>query len=222
MTRGEAGGMRVAVTLLALFFFVVVVSAREEKTNCATGSTKESKENIEKIAEDITNNFLKLSKRDDGKPPAVDLVFALDASNDTSEENGFDYQRKLVRSLLDGFSISPSGTRVSIASCRWPYSHVNFNLNSLVNKECVMAWIPTLRYETGHKALGRCLVAVKGVFEQNAVMQSNSKKVLFIVTTGKSWSGIHPKFPTKWLKKHGVEIFGLTIGYRKDGLEQLQ
>lgn len=78
------------------------------------------------------------------------------------------------------------------------------------------------RYETGHKALGRCLVAVKGVFEQNAVMQSNSKKVLFIVTTGKSWSGIHPKFLTKWLKKHGVEIFGLTIGYRKDGLEQLQ
>lgn len=78
------------------------------------------------------------------------------------------------------------------------------------------------RYETGHKALGRCLVAVKGVFEQNAVMQSNSKKVLFIVTTGKSWSGIHPKFPTKWLKKHGVEIFGLTIGHRKDGLEQLQ
>lgn len=78
------------------------------------------------------------------------------------------------------------------------------------------------RYETGHKALGRCLVTVKGVFEQNAVMQSNSKKVLFIVTTGKSWSGIHPKFPTKWLKKHGVEIFGLTIGYRKDGLEQLQ
>ena len=78
------------------------------------------------------------------------------------------------------------------------------------------------RYETGHKALGRCLVAVKGVFEQNAVMQSNSKKVLFIVTTGKSWSGIHPKFPTKWLKKHGVEIFGLTIGHRKDGFEQLR
>ena len=78
------------------------------------------------------------------------------------------------------------------------------------------------RYETGHKALGLCLVAVKGVFEQNVVMQSNTKKILFIVTTGKSWSGIHPKFPTKWLKKHGVEIFGLTIGHRKDGLEQLQ
>jgi len=78
------------------------------------------------------------------------------------------------------------------------------------------------RYEAGHKALGRCLVAVKGVFEQKAVMQSNSKKVLFIVTTGKSWSGIHPRFPTKWLKKHGVEIFGLTIGYSKDGFEQLR
>ena len=80
-----------------------------------------------------------------GKPPAVDLVFTLDASNDTSVEKGFDYQRQLVRSLLDGFSISPSGTRVSIASCRWPYSHVNFNLNKIVNKECAMAWIPTLR-----------------------------------------------------------------------------
>lgn len=32
-----------------------------------SGSTKESKENIEKIAEDITNNFLRLSKPDDGK-----------------------------------------------------------------------------------------------------------------------------------------------------------
>lgn len=53
-------------------------------------------------------------------------------------------------------------------------------------------------------------------------MRSNSKKVLFIVTTGKSWSGIHPKFPSKWLKKHGVEIFGLTIGHRKDGYEQLR
>ena len=78
------------------------------------------------------------------------------------------------------------------------------------------------RYETGHKALGRCLVAVKGVFEQNVVMHSKSKKILFIVSTGKSWSGIHPKFPTKWLKKHGVEIFGLTIGHRKDGFEQLR
>lgn len=29
--------------------------------------SKESKENREKIAEDITNNFLKLSKPDDGK-----------------------------------------------------------------------------------------------------------------------------------------------------------
>lgn len=53
-------------------------------------------------------------------------------------------------------------------------------------------------------------------------MQSNSKKVLFIVTTGKSWSGIHPKFPTKWLKQQGVEIFGLTIGHGKDGFEQLR
>lgn len=32
-----------------------------------SGSSKESKENLEKIAEDITNNFLKLSKPDDGK-----------------------------------------------------------------------------------------------------------------------------------------------------------
>lgn len=79
-----------------------------------------------------------------------------------------------------------------------------------------------VRYETGHKALGRCLVAVKGVFGQSAVIRSNSKKVLFIVTTGKSWSGIHPKFPINWLKKHGVEIFGLTIGHRKDGYEQLR
>ena len=36
-SSGEAGGMRVAVTLLTLFFFLVVVPAREEKTNCATG-----------------------------------------------------------------------------------------------------------------------------------------------------------------------------------------
>ena len=41
-----------------------------------SGSTKESKENIEKIAEDITNNFLKLSKRDDGKSVQFyDLIY---------------------------------------------------------------------------------------------------------------------------------------------------
>ena len=38
--------MRVAVTLLALFFSVVVVSAREEKTNCATGMIKHSLINL--------------------------------------------------------------------------------------------------------------------------------------------------------------------------------
>lgn len=50
-------------------------------------------------------------------------------------------------------------------------------------------------------------------------MQSNLKKVLFIVIIGKLWSGIYLKFFIKWLKKYGVEIFGLIIGYRKDGLE---
>ena len=75
-------------------------------------------------------------------------MLALDASSDSSVDeqgNAFDYQRKLVESLLDGFSISLSGTRVSIVSCMWPYSHVNFYLKKYVNKECVMAWIPALR-----------------------------------------------------------------------------
>ena len=79
------------------------------------------------------------------------------------------------------------------------------------------------RYQRGDKALGQCLSAINGsVFNQNTGMRSNSKKVLFIVTTGKSWSGIHPLFPVKWIKKHGVEIFGLTIGHKKNALEQLQ
>ena len=84
-----------------------------------------------------------------GKPPILDLVFALDASDAPSieerREEAFNYQRELVASLLDGFSISFSGTRVSIVSCRWPYSHVNFYLKKHVSKECIMGWIPTLR-----------------------------------------------------------------------------
>ncbi|KAL9959818.1 hypothetical protein ACROYT_G033174 [Oculina patagonica] len=220
--------MRGAVAISFLFLFVFSVFARKEKINGVTESRKSARKsqlNVGKVAKDITNNFLKLSKPNNGKPPVIDLVFALDASSDYSvEEQGkaFDYQRELVKSLLDGFSISLSGTRVSIVSCRWPYSHVNFYLTQHVNKECVMAWIPALRNEGGPKALGRCLSTIKGVFKENTGMRSNSKKVLFVVTTGKSRGEMQPEFPSKWLKKHGVEIFGLTIGHGKDGLEQLQ
>lgn len=53
-------------------------------------------------------------------------------------------------------------------------------------------------------------------------MRNDAKKVLFIVTTGKSWGDMHPQYSSKWFKKQGVEIFGLTIGHEKGGLEQLQ
>ena len=54
----------------------------------------------------------------------MDLVFALDASSIPSVDI-FDYERELVQALLDGFSISPSGTRVSIVSCSLFYCYVN-------------------------------------------------------------------------------------------------
>ena len=71
-------------------------------------------------------------------------MFALDGSIGSSVDF-FDSERKLVKALLDGFSISPSGTRVSIVSCAYGYSHVNFFLNKHGNKECVMTWLPVLR-----------------------------------------------------------------------------
>lgn len=78
------------------------------------------------------------------------------------------------------------------------------------------------RYNGGPRELGKCLSTIKGVFNENAGMRSNSKKILFVVTTGKSRGVMHPIFPAIWLKKHEVEIFGLTIGCGKDGLQQLK
>jgi len=53
-------------------------------------------------------------------------------------------------------------------------------------------------------------------------MRRSSKKILFVVSTGKTWIGMMPNFPSSWLKKKDVEIFGLTIGPSEDALDQLK
>ena len=79
------------------------------------------------------------------------------------------------------------------------------------------------RYQGGDRALGICLSVIKNsVLKRNAGMRSKSKKVVFVVSSGKSWNGVFPQFPANWMKKHDVEIFGLTIGQEKNALEQLQ
>ena len=78
-------------------------------------------------------------------------------------------------------------------------------------------------HQGGYPALGNCLKTINtNVFIKGTGMRTNSKKILFVVSVSKTWVGMFPTFPASWLKKKGVEIFGLAIGPRKDALDQLR
>lgn len=53
-------------------------------------------------------------------------------------------------------------------------------------------------------------------------MRKGSKKVLFVVITGKSRTSTRPRKYAEKLMKKGVEIFGLALGPRKNAFDQLE
>lgn len=143
-----------------------------------------------------------------GHPNRIDLVIALDESSSTV----FDFRviKKFAEQLTSRFVVSHNATRVAIVT--WStQTTLEFDFNKYINNEGVKIGIDNIRYDGGWTATGDALHYIRtNLFSQSP---SNAKKVLFIITDGKSNKQTHkPKNEAKLMKDDGVEIFTIGIG----------
>ncbi|XP_031558922.1 uncharacterized protein LOC116295280 [Actinia tenebrosa] len=217
--------------LVNCYLFLALLFLKNCQSKLETSSNhKPSERNLKELAKELENNFLNLSNPIKTKrkgqfqlmPPKLDIIFALDASRGSSKDI-FEYQKNLTKVLIDSFSISPSNARVAIVSCSSNYVHFNFFLDAHVNKECLVGFIPTLRYLKQERALGKCLQSIYWqAFVKRHAIRKEANKVLFIISAGKSSDMTSSASYVKKLERRGVKIYGLSIGADKNGYKQVQ
>ncbi|XP_066919000.1 uncharacterized protein [Clytia hemisphaerica] len=177
---------------------------------------------LSRTANTLQNTFLKIaasssssSRRGRNSPPGpVELIFIIDKSGSIGRKN-FALSLKFVQELTRFFSISPSTTRVAAIS----YStsvRTEFQFNNYLNRECLTSAIRRIRYTAGATATGPALQQAITLFQS---ARRSAKKVVFLLTDGKSNRGVKPSIPAAQLKNSGVDIFVLGIGNNVNVLE---
>ena len=144
-----------------------------------------------------------------GHPPKIDLVIALDESGSVGSKN-FEIMKRFVEEITSHFVVSNSATRVAIVTWSTRVT-LEFNFNKYINNEGVKKGIERIKYSRGWTATGDALNFIrKNIFSQSP---SGAKKVLFVLTDGKSnRQKYNPATEARHLKRSGVEIFAFGIG----------
>ena len=149
-----------------------------------------------------------------GHPSKIDLVIALDESGSVGWLN-FKIMKRFVEHITSYFVVSYSATRVAIVT--WStQTTLQFGFNTYINNEGVKKGIKKIKYNQGlWTATGDALYFIRQkLFSQSP---SDAKKVLFVVTDGKSNKQKYmPTTEAGLLKKDGVEIFTFGIGNSVD------
>ena len=85
-------------------------------------------------------------------------------------------------------------------------------------------YIPFLSYTGGLTATGTALQYVRNslIFNSAAGARSGAKKVVFVLTDGRSNRGVSPGIPARQLKRAGVIIFALGVTNRIRNRELLE
>ena len=144
-----------------------------------------------------------------GHPSKIDLVIALDESSSVGLQS-FEIMKKFVQDITSHFVVSYSATRVAIVT--WStQTTLEFDSNKYINNEGVKKGIMKIRYSGGWTATGDALNFIRrNLFSQSP---SDAKKVLFVLTDGKSnLQRYSPTTEAELMKKDGVEIFTFGIG----------
>ena len=142
-------------------------------------------------------------------PNQIDLVIALDESGSVGRSN-FNTMKAFIKRIVSHFVVSYSATRVALVT--WSTSvTLEFDFDEHVNNDGVNNGIDNVVYNGGLTATGDALHLIRtSLFSQSS---SRAKKVLFIITDGRSNRQTHdPATQARLLKNRGVEIFAFGIG----------
>jgi len=144
-----------------------------------------------------------------GHPNKVDLVVALDESGSVGFSN-FDIMKTFITDITSHFLVSYSATRVAVVTWSTRVA-LEFDFSEYINNEGVKNGINGITYSGGWTATGDALYFIRNnLFSQSP---SSAKKVLFIITDGRSNRQTHdPATEAQLLKNSGVEIFAFGIG----------
>ena len=144
-----------------------------------------------------------------GHPSKVDLVIALDESGSVGFSN-FEIMKTFIEDITSHFLVSQSATRVAVVSWSTTVT-LEFDFNKYINNEGVKRGINGISYSGGWTATGDALNFIRtNLFSQST---RDTKKVLFIITDGKSnRQAYDPATEAQLLKRSGIEIFAFGIG----------
>ena len=143
-----------------------------------------------------------------GHPDRIDLVIAMDESGSAIFD--FHAMKKFAKALTSRFAVSHSTTRVAIVT--WStQTTLEFDFNEYINNEGVEDGIDSIRYSGGWSATGDALHYIRTNLFNVSLL--NAKKVLFVITDGKSNRQTYePADEAQLMKDDGVEIFTVGIG----------
>jgi len=142
----------------------------------------------------------------------LDLGIVVDGSGSVGRAN-FMRCLNFITNLVSSFSISPRYTRVGILL----YSHrliPIFPFNQYKRLRDVLWGIKKMKFPGGGTKTGLALSFAR----RYLFARSNNRKVLLLITDGKSYDGVSK--PAAVLRNMGVEVFALGVGKRYS-LQQL-
>lgn len=142
----------------------------------------------------------------------VDLAFVVDGSGSVGRAN-FIRSLNFIKNLVSSFVISPRNSRVGILV----YSHrviPIFSFGQYKGLHSVLRAIDRIKYPGGGTKTGRAL----SYSRRYLFARSNLRKVLVLVTDGKSYDRVAR--PAAVLRNMGVEVFALGVG-RRISMKQL-
>ena len=152
-----------------------------------------------------------------GVKEKTDIVFAIDSS---SGVNGTMFRRmkKLVKATLGSFKISPSESRGAIVGFGYQPQLAN-NLYEGTDARKIESTIDRLTRIGGTKEMNRVLRMIRtDIFGNPLNKASNSKRVVILLTTGKSISDSAGELERSALelRSQGVEVIPVVIGKEID------
>lgn len=143
-----------------------------------------------------------------GHVPA-DVVFALDAS---SSIWGLDFKRQLkfVEDLVDNFQVSPTATRVGIATFG-DHPKKEFDLDTYDNIFDIKASIAHIRQSRGNTNTAGVLHSLrKHFFEESG--RDGVVKVAIVITDGESNDPKATAHQAQLAREAGIHIFAIGVG----------
>ncbi|XP_028405797.1 uncharacterized protein LOC114528378 [Dendronephthya gigantea] len=142
----------------------------------------------------------------------IDVVFVIDKSGSIGRKN-FEFVKNFVKMFIEYFPVFPSKTRVAIVSYS-TYRRLEFNFNENRNRKCLRGGIKKMRYTNGRTSTGNALELVRTrlIYNSKAGAREQAKKLIFVITDGKSNLGIDPGVPAGKLKQNdNVSIVAVGV-----------